>query len=54
METFLGLVVEPGTHHVTLEFAPASVRAGAQLTALGLLLTIAVAAGIRKMGLLRP
>ena len=51
---FLGLVVEPGTHHVTLEFAPASVRAGAELTALGLLLTIAVAAGIRRMGLLRP
>jgi len=51
---FLGLVVEPGTHQVALEFAPASVRTGARLTALGLFLTIAVAAVIRKMGLLRP
>ena len=50
---FLGLVVEPGAHRVTLEFAPASVRTGAQLTALGLLLTIAGAAVIRRMGLLR-
>ena len=51
---FLGLVVEPGTHQVTLEFAPDSVRVGAQLTALGLLLTVAGAATIRRTGLLRP
>ena len=51
---FLGLVVEAGAHHVTLEFAPASVKTGAQLTALGLLLTIAVAAVIRRTGALRP
>jgi hypothetical protein len=51
---FLGLVVEPGTHHVTLEFAPASVRTGAELSALGVLLTIGAAAAIRRLGLLRP
>ena len=51
---FLGLVVESGTHHVALEFAPSSVRTGARLTALGLLMTVAVAAAIRKFGLLRP
>jgi hypothetical protein len=49
---FLGLVVEPGIHHVTLEFAPASVRAGAQLSALGVLLTVAAAAGIVRTDLL--
>jgi hypothetical protein len=51
---FLGVVVESGTHHVTLAFAPASVRAGAELTLLGLFLTIGAAAGIRKMDLLQP
>ena len=51
---FLGLVVEAGAHHVMLDFAPASVSTGAQLTALGLLLTIAAAAVIRRTGALRP
>ena len=50
---FLGLVVEAGTHHVSLEFSPTSVKVGAQITALGLLITFAAAICISRMGLLR-
>ena len=40
---FLGCVVPAGTHDVTLVFAPSSVRRGAALTVVGLVLTIGAA-----------
>src|SRR5262249_5258999 len=36
---FLGCVVEPGTHRLTLTFEPTSMRRGLQLTLVGLALT---------------
>jgi uncharacterized membrane protein YfhO len=46
---FLGCVVPAGTHDVTLTFAPSSVRRGAALTAVGLVLTIGAALVIARV-----
>lgn len=41
---YLGVLLEPGTYAVTLTFEPASMRAGALASSLGLILTILVVA----------
>jgi hypothetical protein len=46
---FLGCVVPAGTHDVTLVFAPSSVRRGAALTVIGLILTIGAALVIARV-----
>jgi uncharacterized membrane protein YfhO len=42
-------VVPAGTHEVTLVFAPSSVRRGAALTVIGLILTIGAALVIARV-----
>jgi hypothetical protein len=51
---FLGAVVEPGTHQVSVRFAPRSVTLGRQLTILGLVLTALGALAIDRRGWLSP
>jgi len=46
---FLGCVVPAGTHEVTFTFAPSSVRRGAALTVIGLVLTIGAALVIARV-----
>jgi len=46
---FLGCVVPAGTHDVTFTFAPSSVRRGAALTVIGLVLTIGAALVIARV-----
>ena len=53
---FLGCVVEPGTHRVTLDFHPFSLRLGKVLSTLGLGLLCAqwfVAEWLRRRGVVR-